>query len=99
MREARSHGLVSAAASRVSGLTPRCGALPLSVLLSPMPDPRQPVTAGLKERLRELVAESEPGDRLPSERELSTAWGAARMSVGRAIAALAAEGVLERRQG
>jgi GntR family transcriptional regulator len=50
-------------------------------------------------RLREMVAASRVGDRLPSERQLSTRWGAARMTIRRATDALIAEGLVERRHG
>jgi GntR family transcriptional regulator len=53
----------------------------------------------LRARLRELVAASRVGDRLPSERELSARWGAARMTVRAATDALVAEGLVERRHG
>ena len=53
----------------------------------------------LRARLRELIAASEPGERLPSERELSLRWGAARMTVRHAMDTLVAEGLAERRQG
>ncbi len=50
-------------------------------------------------RLRELIAASRAGDRLPSERELSHRWGVARMTVRSATDALVAEGLVERRHG
>lgn len=50
-------------------------------------------------RLRELVAEAGAGDRLPSARELSARWRAARMTVRRATDSLVAEGLLVRRHG
>ncbi|MBA4170503.1 MAG: GntR family transcriptional regulator [Chloroflexi bacterium] len=50
-------------------------------------------------RLRELIAASRVGDRLPSERQLSERWGAARMTIRRATDGLIAEGLVERRQG
>ena len=53
----------------------------------------------VRARLRELIAVSTPGDRLPSERELSLRWGVARMTVRHATDALVAEGLVERRQG
>jgi GntR family transcriptional regulator len=51
----------------------------------------------LKMRLRN--AEWAAGERLPSEAELAAHYGVARMTVRQAIGALAAEGVLVRRQG
>ncbi len=49
--------------------------------------------------MRELIAGSRPGDRLPSERELSARWGVARMTVRHAMDTLVAEGLVVRRQG
>ena len=53
----------------------------------------------LRSRLRELIAASRSGARLPSERQLSERWGVARMTVRHAMDALVAEGLVERRQG
>lgn len=53
----------------------------------------------LRARMRELIAASRPGQRLPSERELATRWGVARMTVRHAMDTLVAEGLAERRQG
>jgi GntR family transcriptional regulator len=53
----------------------------------------------LRTKLREMVANARVGDRLPSERELSLRWGAARMTVRHATDALVAEGLVERRHG
>ena len=53
----------------------------------------------LRARLRELIAASRPGARLPSERELALRWGVARMTVRHAMDALVAEGLAQRRQG
>jgi GntR family transcriptional regulator len=53
----------------------------------------------LKARLRELVASTEVGKSLPSERDLSAQWGVARMTIRRAVDALVAEGLVERRHG
>jgi DNA-binding GntR family transcriptional regulator len=39
------------------------------------------------------------GDRLPSERQLSARWGAARMTIRRATETLISEGLVERRHG
>jgi GntR family transcriptional regulator len=54
---------------------------------------------GLRALLRELIAGTRAGDRLPSERELSLRWGVARMTVRHATEALVAEGLVERRHG
>jgi GntR family transcriptional regulator len=53
----------------------------------------------LRARLRELIAASGIGQRLPSERELSLRWGVARMTIRHAMDALVAEGLVERRHG
>lgn len=53
----------------------------------------------LRARLRELIANAEAGDRLPSERSLSRRWGAARMTVRRATDTLIDEGLVARRRG
>jgi GntR family transcriptional regulator len=56
-------------------------------------------STALRARLRELIANAQPGDRLPSERSLSHHWNAARMTVRRAMDALVAEGLVARRRG
>jgi GntR family transcriptional regulator len=53
----------------------------------------------VRARLRELIAAARPGDRLPSERDLSRRWRAARMTVRSAMDALVAEGLVARRHG
>lgn len=53
----------------------------------------------IRARLRELIAGAHPGVRLPSERELSQRWGAARMTVRHATDALVVEGLVARRHG
>jgi GntR family transcriptional regulator len=53
----------------------------------------------VRARLRELVATSGAGQRLPSERELSLRWGVARMTVRHALDGLVFEGVVTRRHG
>lgn len=50
-------------------------------------------------RLRITAGEWRAGARLPSETELAAWYGVARMTVRQAVGALAAEGVLVRRQG
>lgn len=45
------------------------------------------------------MAQLRVGDRLPGERELSARWCAARMTIRRAVDALIADGLLERRHG
>ncbi|GAA1343236.1 GntR family transcriptional regulator [Arthrobacter roseus] len=53
----------------------------------------------LKEELRLLVGESEPGAPLPPERALAVRYATSRTTVRQAIAELVAEGVLNRTQG
>src|SRR5690606_7018533 len=50
-----------------------------------------------QQRLRDLVQERDPGSRIPSERDLATSWGVARMTLRRAVDVLVTEGILERR--
>ena len=49
--------------------------------------------------LRRLVAESRPGDRLPSEAELCEQFGVSRMTARQAVQMLANDGLVERRRG
>ena len=53
----------------------------------------------LQEILEEFVATSEPGDRLPSERELASRHGVARMTVRGAIDQLVRDGLVHRVHG
>jgi GntR family transcriptional repressor for pyruvate dehydrogenase complex len=55
----------------------------------------------IAERLRDLIAESrlEPGDRLPSERELARQLGVSRTSVRQALASLRSLGLVDVRHG
>ncbi len=53
----------------------------------------------LQARLREVVAATRVGERLPSERELSMRHGVARMTIRHAMDALVDEGLVERRHG
>jgi GntR family transcriptional regulator len=53
----------------------------------------------IRARLRERIAATRPGDRLPGERELAARWGVARMTVRHALDALVVEGLVERRHG
>ena len=55
--------------------------------------------AEVRERLRGLIEECEPGDALPSERDLSDDLGASRPTIRAAIEELAQEGLLVRRHG
>ena len=49
--------------------------------------------------LRELVAEREPGDRLPSESELCARFGVSRMTARHAVQQLEQEHLVHRRRG
>ena len=50
-------------------------------------------------RLRILTARYKPGQRIPPERELLEEFGCSRLTVARAMAPLAAEGLVERHRG
>ena len=49
--------------------------------------------------LRDLVADSDPGDRLPSEAELCERFDVSRMTARQAVQLLANDGLIERRRG
>jgi GntR family transcriptional regulator len=53
----------------------------------------------IREYVRELLADAAPGAPAPSERELVTRFGVARMTVRQALDALVADGLLERIPG
>ena len=53
----------------------------------------------VREYVRELVRDAEPGTPAPSERELVQVFGVARMTVRQAMDTLVAEGLLERIPG
>lgn len=53
----------------------------------------------VREHVRDVVRDAEPGTPAPSERELVARFGVARMTVRQAVDALVAEGVLERHPG
>jgi GntR family transcriptional regulator len=57
------------------------------------------VRHGVRAQLREVIAASRSGERLPSERDLSSRWGVARMTLRHAMDDLVAEGLVERRHG
>jgi GntR family transcriptional regulator len=59
----------------------------------------EPVRDALRAQLRDLIATSRPGNRLPGERELSARWGVARMTLRRALDDLVEEGLVDRRHG
>jgi len=51
------------------------------------------------EYLRSLIAEADPGDRLPSDAELCERFHVSRMTARQAVTMLANEGLLERKRG
>lgn len=53
----------------------------------------------IREYVRSLVCDAEPGSAAPSERELVARFGVARMTVRQALDALVSEGLLERLPG
>ena len=55
--------------------------------------------AEVRERLLELIGTCDPGDPLPSERDLSDNLGASRPTIRAAIEELAGAGLLIRRHG
>jgi GntR family transcriptional regulator len=55
--------------------------------------------AAVRAQILELVTDSAEGDRVPPERELSAAWGVARMTLRRALDELVGEGLIVREQG
>jgi GntR family transcriptional regulator len=63
--------------------------------------PRQPVLkhVQVREYVRGLIQDAEPGSPAPSERELVQRFGVARMTVRQALDALVTEGLLERVPG
>ena len=55
--------------------------------------------AAVRAQILALVTDSAEGDRVPPERELSAAWGVARMTLRRALDELVGEGLIVREQG
>jgi GntR family transcriptional regulator len=49
--------------------------------------------------LRELIEESNPGDRLPSDAQLCERFGVSRMTARQAVQIVASDGLIERRRG
>lgn len=70
-----------------------------SITLRPVSTGSEITRHEVRARLRELIATSNAGDRLPGERELSVRWKAARMTVRKATDALIDEGLVVRRHG
>lgn len=70
-------------------------------VLTPPDRPGQPVLkhVQVREYVRSLIENAEPGSPAPSERELVQHFGVARMTVRQALDALVAEGLLERVPG
>ncbi len=67
-------------------------------------EPLRPLTGQakgqqLQELLEDLVSSSEPGDKLPSERELAARYGVARMTARGAIDRLVSQGLVHRIHG
>lgn len=75
----------------------RCG--PASGTLRAVSSGNEVTREEVRALLRELIANAEPGQRLPSERDLSLRWNAARMTVRHATDALVDEGLVARRHG
>ena len=65
----------------------------------PMADRRSPRYEEIAAYLRGLIAEREPGDRLPSEAELCDRFGVSRMTARHAVQQLEQEHLLHRRRG
>ena len=61
--------------------------------------PKQDLHLEITSRLAQLVASSEPGDRLPTERELCSQLGVGRSTLREAIRALSFIGAVRVRQG
>lgn len=64
-----------------------------------MPETRELKHVLVREHVRELLKDAEPGSSAPSERELVAQFGVARMTVRQALDALVVEGLLERVPG
>jgi GntR family transcriptional regulator len=75
--------------------------MPTSTPPSPLQPGPIPLYYQLDRHLVERIHEGEfkPGDLLPSEERLCAEYGVSRITVRRALAALAAEGLIERRRG
>lgn len=61
--------------------------------------PRQSRYEEIAEYLRGLVAEAQPGDRLPSDTELAARFSVSRMTARHAVQVLERQGLLRREQG
>lgn len=60
---------------------------------------RVPKHLQVKERIAALIADADPGTAVPTERELAREFGTSRTTVRLALAALSADGRLQRTQG
>src|SRR5882672_6359416 len=68
---------------------------------TPLPGGRAPLYSRLRQALRERVSSGEwqPGDQIPTIRQLGDLYGVSRITVVQALDALAREGLLLRWQG
>ncbi len=88
-------------------LAPQIGIYHLGVLMQPVIRPRSgqlsalPLYIQISESLLEQIESGilSPGDRLPSERDLSQMFGVNRMTLRKALSRLELQGLLNRRQG
>ena len=64
-----------------------------------MDDQRKTLSQQLHERLRQLISETEPGGRLPSEPKLAKQMGVSRATLREAMRLFETQGVIHRRQG
>lgn len=64
-----------------------------------MIEPKSPRYERIAEYLRGLVAQADPGDRLPSDAELCERFGVSRMTARQAVSVLVAEDLVVRRRG
>lgn len=67
-----------------------------------VPPPRSPAVPlyrQIADSLREQVRALSPGSRIPTEQDVARSWGVSRFTAARAIAEMANEGLIYRRQG
>lgn len=70
-----------------------------ALLLTMIPNDEDSSATRLQKSLREIIAATDVGARIPSERHLAEKFGVARMTLRRAVGQLILEGLLERRHG